>query len=81
MSSRKNPTNSDIFKEVKVIQTAVHDHGKRISDLELWKHDEELIKKTLHGQEEDKGINDKLVKAVWVALGIIASLLGVRIAS
>lgn len=63
------------------------DHGTRLGGLELWKHDEEHRKKFLaeyglddrNEKGEDALQNNQLIKALVIALSIIAALLGVKV--
>lgn len=93
--SMGRPTNTDIMREIKEIHIGIKAirgtldaHGKDIDDIKLWKHDQELIKKIVAEQKpkeeakaENTGLNEKLIRAVLIALGIIAALLGVKMAA
>jgi len=80
MATRKNPTNADILREIKNVQTSVENVVKDVEELKTWRVAVMAVEayKKVEDSKPPKSSNDwinrELVKAVIIALGIIATM-------
>ena len=75
--AKKNPTNADIVREVKVVQTTLVDHNGRISILERWKIGDDAVKEALKNYPQPNGLSKELIRIIALAVGAIVTLVGV----
>lgn len=84
--SAKNPNNSDIIKEIKMIHDSIKGLDTRLSSIETWRIATNAAKEAIqeYKVQENKGgngLNKELLKALGLALTAIVSLIALVQAS
>jgi hypothetical protein len=75
---KKNPTNSDIIKEVRMMQTTLIDHDGRIKSLEIRRISDDAVKEALekYRPNGNGNITKDLLKIIALTIGAIVTLVG-----